>query len=207
MYSPNVIFLAAGVLYSFLFLAWTQYEYDFSLISNNISRLGRPSMNPDGFVYSFIGTSGSAILMLGYYHTLFIWKTEDQKLNKAISILTILGYIACALLVGIAIFHSDYKLTHKILGGMYFGMDIILMLLGMYVATRHPKIDTFIIYFCILSALLDILYLQSDAKWSWAEWGSVAMSFVVGGWLAINSRRLPIRLDNHNNPEQSQIAS
>ncbi len=188
--SPYVIFLAAVVLYTFLYLAWLQYDHEYSIVSNNISRLGRPTWNPNGYIYSFLGTAGSAILMLGFYRSLYIWKTGDRNLDRGVSLMTTLGYTASACLFGIAVFNGDHHLTHKILGGIYFGLDVVLMLLGVYVAFRHPRIDKILIFFCILSAALDIIYLQSDAKWSWAEWGSVAMSFTVGFWLAVIHKRV-----------------
>ena len=188
--SPKAVFLSIAVFYGFMFVAWALYPYDYSLISNNISRLGRPSYNPDGYIWSFIGTVGSALLMLGYYLTLPMWKNGDPKIDRGVNLIMGLGIFGSVCLISLAIFNSDFKLAHKILGASYFTSDVILMLVAIYMVLRHPKVDNALVVVCALSAILDLLYLQSNAKWSWAEWGTVALSYTAAVWLAVNSQRL-----------------
>jgi hypothetical protein len=64
------------------------------------------------------------------------------------------------------------------------------MLLACWLVWRHPKMDRALILPCLISAVCSVVFLASAGKASWAEWISVAMSFVVAIWLGMNAKRL-----------------
>jgi len=183
-----MIYWAAGLFVVFMAVAWWYYPYPYSFAWNNISRLGRPSYNPQGHVYSFIATTGSALLMVGFYASLWHWRLDKPRLDRLLKMVIFLGYITCGLLITLAIFNGDYKVTHRWVGASYFSVDLIMMLTMAYFAYRHPKIHNGLVVLCLASALFDLLYLQSFAKWSWAEWTTVAINYGIGIGLALQKK-------------------
>lgn len=189
--------------YVSMFLAWSQYDHPYSFVTNNISRLGRPSWNPNGYPYFMVGVIGSSIMLAIYYRSLHRWKTGQADLDRLADILIYIGYLSCIALTLIAIINADHKLGHKIVGGAYFISDMLLMSVACLFIWRHPLLDKGMVVLCILSAALDAVYILSNAKASWAEWATVACSFGVAFWFSMNSRRLT--LERNNKPTDTRI--
>lgn len=87
--------------------------------------------------------------------------------------------------MGLAVYNGDFMKTHRIVGASYFSVDFLMMLCMAYFAFRHPKIGSGVVILCLLSALFDLLYIQSFAKWSWAEWITVGINYGIGIWMAL----------------------
>lgn len=182
--------LATLLFFGLISVSLYLYDKSFSFVDTNISRLGRPSMNPVGHWFMLIAVMSSNFVMMFYYRTLRVWMTDDAALNRAVRVLIALCYVSCVALMALSIWNSDHKMAHRLSGGVYFFSDLMMMLVGIFVIYRHPLIFKWLIPFCALSAVLDGYFLYSSGQASWAEWLTVALSFFIAGSLAINTRRL-----------------
>lgn len=183
--SLGILIFLVGIILSLYF-----YERPFDIVSTNISRLGRPSMNPEGWFYSVIGLIISSLIMIGFYWTLPVWKTGHWTKDKLIDLLRALAIMSTVALIGLSVYNADHRLAHKIFGGTYFFTDFFLMLMAAYIAWRHPHVFKGVILICFVSAALDAYFLYSSGKASWAEWSTVACSFTVAFWFSVNELRL-----------------
>lgn len=171
-------------------VAWWYYDAPYSVITHNISRLGRPNWNPTGHWFWLGGIVFSNVFLIAYYRSLALWKIGVKRFDYNVKVITILAYFSCFAIVALGIVNADHRTPHRIFGAIYFSTDILMMLLGILLIIRHPKTDNAMALLCILSVLTGAIYLISGGKASWAEWTTVASSFGVALWLAINSRRL-----------------
>lgn len=181
----------ASILF-FGLIAVSLYLYDksFSFLDTNISRLGRPSMNPVGHWFMLAAVMSSNFVMMAYYRTLKVWMNDDATLNRAVRLLIGLCYLSCIALMLLSIWNSDHRIPHRIAGGVYFFTDMLMMLLGVFIIHRHKLMFKWLIPFCLASAVFDGYFLYSSGQASWSEWLTVSLSFFIAGTLAFNTRRL-----------------
>lgn len=192
-----VLIFAIIAFYLSMFLAWSHYQHPYSFLTNNISRLGRPSWNPHGYPCFTVGVIGCSILMGIYYRSLHRWKIGDGGFDRLVDGLIYLGYISCVALLLIAAINADHEPGHRIVGAVYFISDLLIMAMACLFIWRHPLIDRGMVVPCVVSATLDAVYLLSNGKASWAEWATVTFSFGVAFWLSMNSRRLNKEMNNN----------
>jgi hypothetical membrane protein len=179
--------LGAIVFFVLISISWAHYEKDFSFIHTNISRLGRPSMNPDGYGFMMAACIATNIFMLPYYASLGIWRTGEKHLDLPVLALKALCYLSVVALILLSVLHADLKIPHRISGGVYFISDALMMFLGAWIAWKHPKVFTWLVPFCLTAACMSLLFLYSAGKASWAEWTAVGLNFgiaIVMGWNA-----------------------
>jgi hypothetical membrane protein len=174
----------------FVGLAFAAYPHPFSLIDTNISRLGRPSMNPDGHLWLMVGLFATQAPLFIFYATLGRWKLGQETFDRLVDVVQVLSYVSGTALLMLAIFDADQRLPHRIFGGIYFLGDALLMLVACFLIPRHPHMDNGMIPVCLASAVLDIVFLASQGRASWAEWATVVCSYTVAIWLGMNAKRL-----------------
>lgn len=182
--------LATLLFVGFVGLAFAAYPHPFSLINTNISRLGRPSMNPDGHGWLFIALFATNVPLFLFYATLGRWKQGQPAFDRVIDLVTALNYLNGSALLMLAIYHADHFMPHRIFGSIYFGGSAIVMLLACWLIPRHPLMDKALAIPCFASAAFSIAFLASGGRASWTEWTTVGLSYVVAVWLGWNANRL-----------------
>lgn len=182
----KLIFLAGALFYGIVLLAILSYDHGFSFINTNMSRLGRPSYNPDWYWLYTTACLVAGALLVPYYWQLRHLKSEDRMLNSGLILLIAVGFLSCIGLTGVAVFNADHWLSHRIFGGMYFISDVLVMIVAAYVILKHPKLNKAMVLICIASAALDLVFLKSGGKLSWSEWSTVFLSFVLACWIGID---------------------
>jgi hypothetical membrane protein len=174
----------------FVGLAFAAFPHPFSLVHTNISRLGRPSMNPDGYLWLLVALLATNVPLFVFYATLPRWRQGIPAFDRLVQLVTVLNYVNGAALLGLAVWNADHRLPHRIFGGIYFSGSAVVMLLACWLIVRHPKMDKGILPLCLASAALGVYFLVSSGTASWAEWASVGLSYGVAIWLGVNAKRL-----------------
>ena len=174
----------------FVGLAFAAYPHPFSLIHTNISRLGRPSMNPEGHQWLLVALFATNVPLFAFYATLPRWKQGIPAFDRLVQLVTVMNYVNGSALLALAVWNADHRLPHRIFGGIYFGGSALVMLVACWLILRHPKMDKGIMPMCMASAALSVYFLVSSGTASWAEWATVGLSYGVAIWLGINAKRL-----------------
>ena len=182
--------VAAVLFFGLVGLAFVCFPHPFSLIDTNISRLGRPSMNPDGHHWLLIALFATNVPLFAFYATLRRWALGEPTFDRVLRVVTLLSYVNGVALLLLAIFNADLRIPHRVFGGMHFIGSAIAMLLACWLVQRHPKMDKALVLPCLGSAVCGLIFLASSGKASWAEWTSVVLSYVVAIWLGMNAKRL-----------------
>ena len=88
-------------------------------------------------------------------------------------------------LTALSIWNADMRIPHRVAGGIYFSVNALIMLIGIYLTWQHPELPRWIGIFCLLAATSSLYFLYSSGKASWSEWACVVLNFAVAmvmGW-------------------------
>jgi hypothetical membrane protein len=96
--------LAAAGYFGFTLLAYLRYPLHYSPLTNWLSDLGNPELNPHGAIFYNIGILSTALLLMVFFLGMSVWKIENKKVQGIMLRLSqafgILGAF-CMLLSGI----------------------------------------------------------------------------------------------------------
>jgi len=177
------------VFFGLVAVSGFRFQHDFSFWGTNISRLGRPSMNPDGHAFMVAGCILTNLFMLPYYASLKVWYTGEPQIDRPLRFLIVLSYLSVVALVGLAVWNADHRIPHRVAGGLYFMADAVMMLSGAWVAWKHPGVSNWLAPMAVMAAVFSLAFLASAGKASWTEWISVSLNFSIAILMGFQAKK------------------
>lgn len=176
--------LLAIVCYlAFALLAFARYPLPYSPLSNWLSDLGNPNLNPQGALFYDIGIVATAVVLLPFFLGLSRWKMRNNRGQRLMLLLTqgfgILGAFAMAMsglfpMNSLAL-HSFFSACLYILLGTAFAFSVAAL-------RYYPAWPRWLLIVGALTALVDLLYGVFHTIYVF-EWITVALLLVYLGLL------------------------
>lgn len=180
------------LFYGGIFFAITQFEEPFDFIHHTMSQLGKPSRNPDFWWAYMVVASISGLALVPFYLNIAKLKNGDLWTDRMITAITYLGVFSGFALLATALVHADYRMPHKICGGIYFFSNALIVLIVCALIPRHPRIHKWTLALAIPCFVLNGMFLYSSGKMAWAEWLTVLFSYLLAlyfTWLILRAKK------------------
>jgi hypothetical protein len=186
--------MAAAVYLICAALAFFNYPLAFSPLTNWLSDLGNPIVNPSGaFLYN-LGCVLTGLCLVFFTLGLDIWKNGDHKRRTLLRIAQATGILAALSLIVSALFplgaqtflHSISGKAHIFFTGFFLSFSATILL-------RHPITPKWIAYFGFLAAVVNFIY------------GAILYSVFIAEWVAIGLFILYVLIISANTLTQKTI--
>ena len=99
---------------SFALLAFWHFPGIYSPLSNWLSDLGSPKLNPQGAIFYNLGIIATGLLLLPFFLGLYRWRMEGSRIQNAMLVLTCaLGLLGGLAMILSAVFPIDHIEQHR----------------------------------------------------------------------------------------------
>jgi hypothetical membrane protein len=175
----------------FTLIAFLIYPGEYSPVSNWLSDLGNPQVNPSGSIFYNIGCIITGLVLIVFYIELSCWNTGDKKMRILLVIAQVTGVLSSISLILSAIFPlGETALIHA------FWSKMIFVFLGFFLTfsatslLKHSSFIRWFAYYAFLTALVNFVYGAFLYSVFVLEWISLEMFMIYAFMLAYNSRLL-----------------
>jgi hypothetical membrane protein len=165
------------------------YPGEYSPISNWLSDLGNPQVNPSGSIFYNIGCIITGLVLIIFYIGLCRWNTGDKKMKILLIIAQVAGVLSSFSLILSAIFPlGETALIHS------FWAKMIFVFLGFFLTfsatslLKHSSFTRWFAYYAFLTALVNFIYGAFLHSIFVLEWISLGMFMIYVFMLAYSSR-------------------
>jgi hypothetical membrane protein len=119
--ATELVYIAIAVcnLFTWMFVALSQYPHPYGMMTNTISDLGNTVLNPNGWFFLSIGIFSSAFLFIP--HVRWINKTIRMLSSRAAKMQATFLAIAIFGWIGVGIFNESMAEPHGFFAAFFFG--------------------------------------------------------------------------------------
>ncbi len=184
--------LTAIVLYLvFTLIAFLKFPGTYGPLTNWLSDLGNPEINPSGAIYYNSGCIITSLVLVLFFIGLSKWNTGDKRMKTLLIIAQIMGFCSSLSLITAAVFPlGPHTLIHSWASKM---LSVFLGFFLTFSATallKHPAFIKWFAYYGFLTALVNFIYGVFLPSVFLAEWISIGMFIIYVFLIALNSRSL-----------------
>lgn len=181
---------ACGIYLGLTLVAFLKFPGDYGPLTNWLSDLGNPNMNPGGAGYYNLGCIFAGIALLAFFIGLGAWNTGERKMKILLAIAQISGvFSALSLLITAAFPLGLYTSIHSIASMLlYISLGFVLT----FSATALLKNRSFSSVFCYWGFLTAIVNFTCGAFLTEVyvgEWISLGMFIIYVFMISISSSR------------------
>jgi hypothetical protein len=158
-------FAASVILLVSVILAWFYYPGPYSPLTNWISDLGNPELNPRGAIFLNSGFVLAGIAFFPFCFGLYRWHTDWYKDGEnrfpAFLLAVLTGSLAGISMVMIGLFPENYASTHVFWAVSLFGALAIFVLFSAWHLLSHSQKEPIIrriAYYGFATGMLDIAF-------------------------------------------------
>ncbi len=165
--------LALCVYFTCLLISMTFFPPPFSPLNHMISDLGNSSLNPLGAAWFNVGNVLTGLGLVPFFIGFNIWQTEQKGQRIRVKLLQIVGFVLAFAVIMIGIFSEDYYAAHVFWARMFFGADLVVMILSFLTFRRHPRFSKGISVYCLLATAMNIINAFPFGETPIVEWFAV----------------------------------
>lgn len=181
--------IAVIILYCvFTFTSWALYPTPYSPVNNWLSDLGNSTYNPSGAILYNLGCVLTGAALFPFFGGLSNWYTSEKGRKIALMIGQAMGLFAAFSLVMIGVFSEDYGELHSLWSSIFFGLNLLVLILMGLSLFAHPKYMKPIAYYGFIVAAINLLFVLVY-RIPLFEWFTVFTALGYVGLLVYNMLR------------------
>jgi len=183
------ILASAGYLV-FTFLAYNRYPSPYSPLTNWLSDLGNPNLNPQGAIIYNIGIISTALLLIVFFLGLHVWKIEDNRVQIIMLRLTqAFGILGLICMMMSSIFPINLYKIHSIWSTSLYVMLSTAFIFSVAMLRYHQRVPRWLLILGISTAMMVILTSFFPAIYV-LEWFTVLLFLSYVTLLGIETKRV-----------------
>jgi hypothetical protein len=182
---------AACVYLVFTTVAFFIYPAGYSPVTNWLSDLGNPLINPSGAFFYNLGCVLTSLVLMVFYIGMGVWADGSKRLKLLLSIARITGLLSSIFLIVAALFPlGTHTQIHEISGKGHVIFLGFFLTFSATVLLKHPVLRKWPAYFGFLTAAVNFVYGVFLHSVFVAEWVAIGMFIIYILMIAFNSSLL-----------------
>jgi hypothetical protein len=181
--------ISAVIVYLiFALVAFLKYPGPYGPLTNWLSDLGNPLVNPSGAIFYRLGCALSGAALVLFHLRLGIWNTGGRRTRVLVTIAQCTGVFSAVSLIITGIFplgtsakiHSLWSMMLYITLGFFLTFSATALM-------KNPAFKKGFVYYAFLTAAVNFVFGAVLHEIFWAEWISVGMFIAYALMIAYNS--------------------
>ena len=173
----------------FTFSSWALYPTPYSPVNNWLSDLGNSTTNPNGAILYNLGCILTGIALFPFFIGLYKWYTTEKWRKAALIISQAVGCAAALALIMIGVFSEDAGSLHRLWSGIFFLLNLIVLILTGASLLKHPRCIKAIPTYGFLVAIINLAFIFVSNT-PLLEWFTVFTALGYVGLLSYNTTKV-----------------